>query len=114
MRIEIDEENDTRQVLCERCRKFVQIADIKYLPKGNETKMALCRSCLKSFNIPASQVKKPVVQTGPAMESFLCTRCNYKFKVSKARDASLRCPYCGKSDRIDEQKSHSTEVLLKE
>ncbi len=34
--------------------------------------------------------------------SFLCTRCNYKFSFdfNKKKNTSFRCPYCGKDDKI--------------
>jgi hypothetical protein len=109
-----DEMQDSRQVLCERCRKFVQISDIKYLPKGNDSKMAICKNCLKTFGIPGSQIKKTLSDGATAMQPYFCARCNYKFKFNASSRTSLRCPYCGKSDKITEEKARSTAQLLKE
>ena len=111
-----DDDEDTRQILCERCRKFVSLSDIKYLPKGNDAKMALCRNCLKNFNpMGAGAAKKaPSQESSSVMSGFFCGRCNYKFKFNTARDATLRCPYCGRADKIVEQKTQSASHLLRQ
>ena len=55
---EFEDEESQRQALCERCRKFVLMSNIKYVPKGNDSKMALCNKCLKNFTPPPSNLKK--------------------------------------------------------
>jgi len=42
------------------------------------------------------------------MESFRCTNCNFSFKAQK-KD---RCPYCGKIDKVE--KERSAEDLINE
>ncbi len=109
-----EEIEDTRKALCERCRKFVSIKDIKYLPKGDSSRMALCTSCLKSFNQAADKKKassKILNMSGGA--SYFCARCRYKFTFNPQGNASLRCPYCGKSDKVTENKNLDADSLLK-
>jgi protein-arginine kinase activator protein McsA len=111
---DFDDDVQERQVLCERCRKFVRIANIKYLPKGNDSRMALCQSCLKTFNVQGTQIKKTLTSASHQPASYFCGRCNYKFKYNAAKDSTLRCPYCGRTDKISEEKSRSTSKLLEE
>ncbi|MBN1793183.1 hypothetical protein JW826_05875 [Candidatus Woesearchaeota archaeon] len=112
---EFDEEfSDERQGLCERCRKFVSLSELKYVPKGNDSKMALCTSCLKNFNVPPGSVKKaPADAPLSSVKRFLCSRCNYKFRFNTSKDSALRCPYCGRTDKIIDEDSRSAERILK-
>jgi protein-arginine kinase activator protein McsA len=112
----MDDLNDSRQVLCERCRKFVSIADIKYISKGNESRMALCKSCLALFNVEADKKKQLSAATTARLNrpSYFCSRCRYKFKYDENSHATLRCPYCGKADKIVEDKLTSADAILKE
>ncbi|MFH0870257.1 MAG: hypothetical protein V1866_04340 [archaeon] len=107
--------DDTRQILCERCRKFVPITDMKYVPKGNESRMALCKNCLASFNTEAAKKKKQADEVRAKLKrsAYFCSRCRYKFKYDPGSNASLRCPYCGKADKIMETEQIDAESLLK-
>ena len=42
--------------------------------------------------------------------SYICTRCKYKFKHNPAGEVFLKCPYCGKDDRIIEDKAANSIV----
>lgn len=110
-----DEVDDTRKALCERCRKFVSVSDIRYLPKGNNARMALCKNCLKTFK-PNDDKKKimPKLSGTSASKGYTCSRCKYKFKYNPEGNAALRCPFCGKSDKVLEDKQIDAESLLKE
>jgi protein-arginine kinase activator protein McsA len=109
-----EEIEDTRQALCERCRKFVSVTDIKYVPKGDNSRMALCKSCLKSFGGADEKNKKAAKGASlSAGKSYFCGRCRYKFKFNSASNASLRCPYCGKGDKILEDKQVDADALLR-
>ena len=112
----MDDFNDDRQVLCERCRKFVSTTNIKYLPKGNDSRMALCKSCLALFNVEADKKKKLSAETTAKLnrQSYFCARCRYKFKFDADSHATLRCPYCGKADKLVEDKLTSADAILKE
>lgn len=109
-----EEIEDTRKALCERCRKFVSISDIKYLPKGNNSRMALCKNCLKTLN-PKDDKKKIVPKSSAISGSkgYFCSRCKYKFKYNPEGNAALRCPFCGKSDKVLEDKQIDAESILK-
>ncbi len=110
-----EEIEDTRKALCERCRKFVSISDIKYLPKGDNSRMALCKSCLKTFN-PKDDKKKIIPKSSgfSGGKNYFCSRCKYKFKYNPQSDAALRCPFCGKSDKMLEDKQIDAESLLRQ
>ncbi|MBN2051969.1 hypothetical protein JW756_00525 [Candidatus Woesearchaeota archaeon] len=109
-----EEIEDIRKALCERCRKFVPVADIKYLPKGDNARMALCKSCLKTFNSADAKKNFPAKATNVASgNSYFCGRCRYKFKFNPAGNATLRCPFCGKSDKVIENKDIDAESILR-
>jgi len=110
-----EEIEDTRKALCERCRKFVPVTDIKYLPKGDNARMALCIKCLKTFN-PAEEKKRTSAKaTGVASgKDYFCGRCRYKFKYNSQSNANLRCPFCGKNDKVIENKQIDANSLLKQ
>jgi len=109
-----EEIEDTRKALCERCRKFVPVSEIKYLPKGDNARMALCKSCLKTFNPADAKKKVPAKATSVAAgKSYFCGRCRYKFKFNPVGNAALRCPYCSKSDKVIEDKDIDAESILR-
>ncbi|MFH1505593.1 MAG: hypothetical protein ABIE94_01235 [archaeon] len=56
-------------------------------------------------------VKKPVQQ--PQKETYMCTRCNYKFKFNPKSNHVLMCPYCSKSDKVIKPKTQTADRLLK-
>jgi protein-arginine kinase activator protein McsA len=112
MLFEMDDHEDQRQILCERCRKFAPIDMVKYVAKGNEAKMALCTKCLKNFNPPGTQIKKASEQG--ELKSYTCEKCKYNFKFNTAKNAQLRCPYCGRADRIVDASTRSAGAILKE
>jgi DNA-directed RNA polymerase subunit RPC12/RpoP len=109
---------DGRKMICDRCHQAVPLSDVKYLPKGNDSKMALCSACRAQSLPEASQIKSskagtaktPPKDTRPA---YFCGRCRYKFKYSADGVTNLKCPYCGKSDKIVEYKVGSAEMLIK-
>ena len=103
---------DTRKVVCERCRKFVPISDIKYLPKGDDSKIALCSACRAKEAEDAK--KEKVEKEKPQKKSYICSRCNYKFKHDPKGVTNLKCPYCGKADKVSEFKVKSADVLISE
>jgi DNA-directed RNA polymerase subunit RPC12/RpoP len=109
-----EEIEDSRKALCERCRKFVSITDIKYLPKGDNSRMALCNSCLKAIN-PKDEKKSVAARLSGSSRaaSYFCGRCKFKFKFNPQGNATLRCPYCGKSDKVLEDKDIDADSLLK-
>jgi hypothetical protein len=111
-----EEIEDTRKALCERCRKFVPVSDIKFLPKGDNARISLCTSCLKAFKSEDEKKKKVVAKSASfsSGKTYFCGRCRYKFKLNLAGDATLRCPYCGKSDKMFEDKAIDADSLLRQ
>jgi DNA-directed RNA polymerase subunit RPC12/RpoP len=93
---------------CDSCRKAVPISDLKYMLKG-DSKMVLCSACrskqkMKDEKKGTMQDKKP----------YFCVRCKYKFKYKPSSQTVLRCPYCGKGDKIIEDIAPDADKLLKE
>jgi protein-arginine kinase activator protein McsA len=107
-----DDKDDQRQILCERCRKFVPLSHIKYVAKGNESKMALCNKCLKAFSVSPSQIRKDSLASKPESR-FVCERCSYTFTMKDSSSANLRCPYCGRDDKIVDANTKSAGHLLR-
>ena len=96
---------DDRKIACSRCRKIVPISDIKYVLSGKDMKLELCSECRGEKVKPATPGIK-VVKSSPAdanKVTFLCARCKYKFKADP-KNSVLKCPYCGKSDKVMEYK----------
>ena len=99
---------EERKLLCDRCRKFVPVKDIRYTSYENNKKIALCTEC-RARNI----VPKKISTIKPEKEEYLCTRCKYKFKHNKNSLTNLLCPFCGKADRIIPDKAHTADELVK-
>lgn len=100
---------DKRQAVCDRCRKFVPLSDIKYIPKGKDQKIMLCSACRAKGDVASEKSAKKEDNK----KIYICYRCNYKFKADPKAKA-LRCPYCGKDDKLEEYKFSSAESLIKE
>lgn len=96
---------------CEKCKKVILIENVRLFPMG-EHNLVVCGDCCE-------ELKKNIKDKNPTMSSkvaslpipeytvFLCTRCNYNFRVDKAKAGltyNLHCPYCGKPDRLKAQK----------
>jgi transcription initiation factor IIE alpha subunit len=105
------EDGIMRMMICEKCRKSVPISDIKYLPVGKDSMTAVCTDCrdknkvMEKLNAPPKkEVERP---------AYFCTRCRYKFKYNPQGDTALKCPYCGKTDKVVENKTPSADTLVK-
>lgn len=112
-KIKIAEEekpDDQRKYLCERCRKFFNFDDIKYIVKGSDAKIALCTKCRDAFKAESSKIKEKSVERVP----YICGRCKYKFKYDKHSGAELKCPYCGKTDKIMLDRVSDINKLIQE
>ena len=48
-----------------------------------------------------------------AKEKFICIRCNYRFKHDMSSERILKCPFCGKTDKIAEDKPTQADDLIK-
>ena len=47
-----------------------------------------------------------------AKEKFLCVRCKYKFQHDMSSERILRCPFCGKTDKIIDDKPMPADDLI--
>lgn len=94
----------TKEMICDLCRNSVPIAEIKYMLMGSDTRRLVCSECrAKGF----SKDKKPAVPE-PKKIGYICERCNYRFKA----EADVRCPFCGRTDKVREHESISVDHLL--
>jgi len=102
---------DKRQMYCERCRKAVLIANIKYVPKPDGTKISLCTDCLAKTHAYIGQ-NRPIPKS-KKRSSYRCLRCKYSFKLDTTGETNLKCPFCGKDDKVIED-NITVEKLIKE
>lgn len=100
-------------MICDRCHKSVPIPDIKYLPKGKDSRIALCSACRSKTDI-MKEINESVKKAVPQKKVYFCSRCKFKFKFDPKGVSNLSCPYCGKADRVVEHKMDSADALLKE
>lgn len=98
-----------RKMTCDKCRKAVPIPDIKYVVKGNG-KAALCSECRAKGKEAGKKTKEKV----PEKKPYFCVRCRYKFKWRASGDTLLKCPYCGKPDKLIEDIAPDADKLLRE
>ena len=45
-------------------------------------------------------------------EAFFCVRCRYKFKAKDGITKALKCPFCGKTDKIIQDKKETSDNLI--
>lgn len=100
---------DGRKMVCDRCREFVPISEIRYQLKEN-SRIALCPNCRE---------KADTVNPKPRIKSedkkpYFCERCKYKFRFDPKKGRALKCPYCGKEDKVTEDKISNAEDLIKQ
>ncbi len=99
-------------VICERCRKAVPAASVKYVQKGVDSKIILCADC-RAKNPSFAESIKSAAKKESMKQRYLCTRCKYNFKYSLNSQSVLKCPYCGKDDRLSEMQPMSADEFLK-
>jgi len=99
-----------QEMTCDHCRKAVAVSEIKYLPKGKDGMVALCPSCRTKFKATAE--KKPA-ELKPAKKPYFCIRCKYHFKFDPRSAANLRCPFCGREDKVIEDKVPDADTLIR-
>ena len=107
-KVETNQNDELRKILCERCRKFFPLGQIKYMPTGNDSRMALCSKCQ---DIPIEDRKKKADED---KKPYFCARCKYKFKFIQNGLTNIKCPYCGKNDKIVADRAGNTSSLIKE
>lgn len=102
-------EDDNRQIICERCRKSCSMPEIRYVSQGADTKIALCLSCRNRDKLRNEQA----AQTKTVKRPYFCDRCKYKFQFDSEGFANLKCPYCGRSDKIRKHDPESADTILR-
>lgn len=100
-----------KEIICSKCKNPVPIRDIKYVQDKKESPRILCSSCREEKKENVSRVLKK--QSENPKKSYHCLRCTYDFKVNPSK-ADINCPYCGKSDRIKENKIVPIDAILKD
>ncbi len=101
---------DSRRMVCDRCRSVVPLSSMKYVPKGVDGRLALCAPCREETSkVSASAAKKQLVQK----QRYFCARCKYKFTFNEQGNSSLSCPYCGRDDKLLEHNPETAESLLR-
>lgn len=98
-------ETDLKTRACQKCKISVPLSQLRLYPKDNTSTWLVCEKCSQELSKPklASQTK-PL----PPAEYvwYACTRCKYNFKADAAKIGSffnLKCPYCGKTDRLQKK-----------
>jgi rubrerythrin len=98
------EKMDFTKVMCHICKKYVTVTEIKYvIDKKPDKVIPLCKACQKTHKT-AEDGKK----------SYMCGRCNYKFKFRPDNVTKLKCPYCGKSDQVCSDKPIDMDSFIKD
>ncbi len=109
--------------ICHKCKREVDISQVRYIPKGNDEMEIVCMACSgQQSNTQVIASKAPTIETTipkiipekPKKEEkikYFCGRCKYKFKYLPSSTTKLKCPYCGKDDKIMEDKSDAGTIL---
>lgn len=109
-----------KRLNCGNCKRSFPVSELKYYPQGKDSAVLLCKECgAKIKKKPdaaenkASKSQKEAA-ANPKRGSYLCERCNYKFKYDPKGRTDLLCPYCGRADKILKDKPMSAEDVLKD
>ena len=98
--------------ICERCKAAFPLDKTRLFHCTKEKDMLVCEDCCKFLKnmdkriIPSSKTDtktKIKAEPKPFYKTKYCSRCEYAFKVDINKVDVLRCPYCGKTDRICEK-----------
>lgn len=109
---------DTKSAVCYQCNKLVPVSDLRFVLGEKGIAIPLCSECRAK-----TKQKVPVrkrVEEGRGIKKevnrpdFYCERCKYRFKYDPRGRTDLRCPFCGKSDKIRQHKMHAADDLIKE
>ena len=101
---------EQKKILCDRCRQFFALGEIRYVAKG-EGRVSLCNACREKHTAESTKGADTKKST---KQPYFCARCKYKFKFDAKGGAALKCPYCGKMDKIILDKPPRADKLLQE
>jgi len=103
-----------RIILCGNCNKSVPVVDVKYFAKfSGGMPIAMCTSCRNNLKLSSIKKKKPEVIVKELRKIFLCHSCGYKFRFNVLSSSKIKCPFCGKADRIAEDSEDFAEKLVR-
>ncbi|MCX6707289.1 MAG: hypothetical protein NT001_04070 [Candidatus Woesearchaeota archaeon] len=103
-----------KTTICGGCKKSVPMYEIKYMPKGYEGSVPLCRQCVLDEEAKKQKTKERKEKASLMPKKtirFVCERCRYKFDYDPKGRKARRCPSCGKDDKIEEDKFSMSSVL---
>lgn len=106
--------SNIRKLACYRCNNVYSVGKIRYI-KVNDRVVLMCNGCVT--NVENNRFKTAKKQELKAViKKYICGRCRFKFKFdfTKFNRSNLRCPYCGKNDKILEEKISSARDILTE
>lgn len=119
--------DESRKTICDQCRKPVPISDIRYTQRGKDSVAALCSDCRSGRGNATTSVpvktdsvssSKPVPSTrivpnkGGQKKVYFCTLCRYKFKLDPSGKSKIVCPFCGRTNGVEEFEIQSAEELI--
>ncbi|MFH1683208.1 MAG: hypothetical protein ABIA37_05430 [Candidatus Woesearchaeota archaeon] len=90
---------DKRQMVCDRCHKSDFISEMRFVSKGDDAKITLCRGCRKEDSSEKKKVEAKKADV--SKKNYFCGRCRYKFQFDPTSVTNLKCPYCGKPDKVE-------------
>lgn len=100
---------DKRTAVCERCKSTVPISNVRYVKKDDDNFSTICKVCLDNAQSKPAE-NKP--RSSPfSKKKYRCLRCKYGFGYDESSQRELKCPYCGKTDKIIPDKVDATSLL---
>ena len=117
---------------CERCKSVVTLDKVRLVPKGNDQNILVCDICMDEMKrspdsritnsqsrVYMDQPRSKISNTGqsrfssssqrivplpaPEYSKYVCTKCNYVFRVDRVKAGityGVKCPYCGRNDKL--------------
>ncbi len=102
-------ETDIRKTrTCEKCKGAIPLDQIRLYPKNKDTNILVCEPCSRELNKNIKE-KSPSISSKtkpllpPNYTTLSCSRCDYQFRIDENKAGvtyNLKCPYCGKSDKL--------------
>jgi ribosomal protein L37AE/L43A len=115
---------------CERCKSVVPLERIRLVPKNNDQNILICDNCMTDLkSTPNSKItnsqsriymdapkekisnqsrfgtssQRIIPLPAPDYSKYTCTKCSYVFRVDRVKAGityGVKCPYCGRSDKL--------------
>ena len=101
--------DEKRTAICDRCKGMIPISNIKYVQKGDDTFSPVCKACIDNSQSKPAEHKPRSQSISKARYRWL--RCKYGFGHDKGTERELKCPYCGKNDKVVEDTADATSLL---